>query len=125
MTRRAMNIAGKTFNSLTAIKREFGGIGGVHWLCECVCGRKVIATASQLTRGTVTRCKECRSPSKAPKEKACVRCGKVLAFTSEFFVMSPQFKFGLRPVCKPCYNPRARVNDVARRKAMRLEVLTH
>lgn len=55
--RRSIDITGKTFNRLTAIR--IVGTNNKHqnlWECKCVCGNTVIATASHLINNVVKSC---------------------------------------------------------------------
>lgn len=47
-----LNLAGRRFGKLTAVRREDGG----KWLCRCDCGGETRCTTSNLTRGNSTSC---------------------------------------------------------------------
>ena len=57
-----IELTGQRFGSLTVIrysKRKTKG-KGTFWLCECKCGRKLIARSDNLRKGRTTRCSVCR-----------------------------------------------------------------
>lgn len=56
MGRPIRNLTGKTFGSLTALKRVRSGGKGVQWLCVCACGNEKIATGTALTHGRLRSC---------------------------------------------------------------------
>ncbi len=62
--RKPVNIAGRKFGRLTAV-REFGrGPGGhVMWICRCECGANVITSGDRLRLGRTLSC-GCRNAEK-------------------------------------------------------------
>lgn len=62
--RDAIEITGQRFGHLTVIKRSFRktkGCRSLHWICECDCGRRVIARSDNLRSGRTTKCSACRN----------------------------------------------------------------
>lgn len=59
--RKAINMEGQTFSSLTVIKRakRTDAKGRVHWICQCHCGRYLVVRGDQLRRGGSTQCSIC------------------------------------------------------------------
>jgi hypothetical protein len=53
-----VNIAGKKFSRLTAVRPtgERASNGGIMWHCICECGKAHVAQAGELRRGTVQSC---------------------------------------------------------------------
>lgn len=58
MGRRCIDISGKRFGHLTAVKpvgyKQVGGT--LYWLCVCDCGVEVEVLGTLLRRGSITRC---------------------------------------------------------------------
>lgn len=53
----ATDLTGKKFGRLTALNRtESNKKGGAMWLCECECGEKVVANATNLRNGHTKSC---------------------------------------------------------------------
>lgn len=62
--RKALEIGGERFGCLVVIERsERKNAGGrqAQWICECDCGRRVIARSDNLRNGRTTRCSLCRN----------------------------------------------------------------
>ena len=51
-----LDLAGKRFGSLTAIKRETSQNGKTMWFCACDCGNTMYVITSNLTSGRVKSC---------------------------------------------------------------------
>nr|DAQ25199.1 MAG TPA: Regulatory protein [Bacteriophage sp.] len=56
MGRKAIDLTGKTFGYLTAIKQEYCKNKSARWLCKCVCGNTVIAESQKLRNGRIKSC---------------------------------------------------------------------
>jgi hypothetical protein len=54
---RALQLEGKTFNYLTAL-RSIGKsrTGTVRWLCRCSCGKETVVASSDLVKGRIKSC---------------------------------------------------------------------
>jgi hypothetical protein len=50
------DLCGKTFGSLTVLRRVQSDDGKGAWLCECRCGNTKLARTAQLTHGTLRSC---------------------------------------------------------------------
>lgn len=51
------DLTGRTFGQLTVLSyQEIKDKLGSHWLCECSCGNKIIASAQGLVQGKTTSC---------------------------------------------------------------------
>lgn len=62
MGRNSLDLTGQRFTNLRVIRRagaEANEAGHAQWLCDCDCGALHIARGTNLTAGTVTRCKRC------------------------------------------------------------------
>lgn len=64
-----LDLTGKIFNKLTAIKRagthvSSGGFSSVKWLFMCVCGNERIARSNDVIMGKVRGCKNCAKLNK-------------------------------------------------------------
>lgn len=53
---KALDITGKQFGKLTAIKRVENKSGKTYWLCRCECGNEKEVQTSHLTRGLISSC---------------------------------------------------------------------
>lgn len=115
------NLTGQKFGSFIVVEYSHGeNPGGSRWRCLCDCGKEEIHVGSQLFRGLVVRCEECRFPKVKPKTKICTSCKISLPYTSEYFHSCSQFRFGFRAICKKCN--RKVVNKSYREKASKLRI---
>jgi len=55
-----------------------------------------------------------------PDEKPCSRCGKVFPYTTEYYNVNNQQKWGLHPYCKTCR--RKEKNTADARKTLRNKI---
>jgi len=51
-----VDLAGRTFDKLTVLRRAYTGNGG-EWLCRCECGEKCVRQGSDLLRDTAHACR--------------------------------------------------------------------
>lgn len=54
---RKIDIKNKVFGKLLVLQEDFHAlVGGVHWLCQCECGKKVVISGIDLRRGSTKSC---------------------------------------------------------------------
>lgn len=54
------DLTGMKLNSLTVIKRaDIVSVTGVHWVCQCDCGRTLNVRATRLANGITKSCQTC------------------------------------------------------------------
>lgn len=85
---KALDLTGKRFGQLTAIRRvENNAWGKAQWLCQCDCGEKIEVIASFLNTGKKTCCNKCSQEKKLPyrEDLTGLRVGKltVLGYNKE------------------------------------------
>lgn len=51
-----IDLTGKTFGRLTVLSRAENKNGRTHWLCECTCGNRIVASTSNLQSETTRSC---------------------------------------------------------------------
>lgn len=80
MPRKPINLDGQRFGALTVlhITDQRNAYGSLLYLCRCDCGNTRLATAANLKRGEITKCKICRSKAQA-KDLTGQRFGRLTA----------------------------------------------
>ena len=70
--RSCVDISGKRFGKLTAIKRTIKN-GNTHWICRCDCGRETTVLTNKLLSGRTTSCGCKRRPYNGESKKELYR----------------------------------------------------
>ncbi len=96
INRLAVDIEGKTFGRLTAIRRIGSGCGGIVWECTCACGGSRNVFAGKLRNGSIRSCGSCMrwgrvvDPNRDATIIAMRRSGAKLQEISQKFGISKQ-----------------------------------
>lgn len=53
---RVIDLTGRVFGRLTALRRDASRINGVYWLCKCSCGGEKSVVSGSLTKGMTVSC---------------------------------------------------------------------
>ena len=63
-----IDLMGQRFGELTVVESSpwHRTRKRTHWVCECSCGRRVLARADNLRNGRTTRCSICRGHGGVP-----------------------------------------------------------
>jgi len=77
MAGKLKDLTGKTFNKFTVLHRVHGvQKHGTFWLCTCTCGNTQAVRGTNLTSGSVKRCKECKV-TRTPEDLTGTTFGKL------------------------------------------------
>lgn len=81
---KALDITGKKFGYLTAMKRAPNKSGKTYWACKCVCGKEKDIQTGHLTSGAITSCgcKKIDNFNNIKRELVCPICGTKFITTS-------------------------------------------
>lgn len=71
---KALDITGKTFGHLTAIKKMPSQSGKTYWEFQCDCGNTKVIQTGHVTSGKIT---DCGCNKNKTEERICPICGKV------------------------------------------------
>lgn len=88
-----LNLIGKTFFNLTVLERVANSPAGKQRvLCQCICGKQVIATAGNFLNGTMRSC-------------GCVRNAKASKRMTKHGARANPLYFRWNGIMARCYNP--------------------
>jgi hypothetical protein len=106
-----LDITGKKFGYLTAIKRAPNKGKKTYWTCRCICGKEIDIQTGHLTYGITTSCGCKKNNASTERKLICLICEE------EFITTNPSRKY--------CYNCRPEgLNDADGIKAKK-QALKH